>query len=288
MPGADATIGFVGLGSIGRPMVENMLLAGLDVVVFDLEAGVMAELAALGARPAADLAELAAASSIVGVCVPADQHVRAVLDGPDGVLAHLTPGATVSIHSTVLPETVVWAADAAKAHGVTVVEAPVTGGFMAAQQGRSTFLLGGEPATFDAIEAILAACGEERIHAGGLGDASRLKLCINLQTYATFMGVAEAATLAKANGLSIDALKAAMRANGQLGVMTERYMILHDFSPETLADPSMQSTLEGYAAIIEKDLVLISQLAKASGVEVPAAELAGRRARNVYFLDDED
>jgi 3-hydroxyisobutyrate dehydrogenase-like beta-hydroxyacid dehydrogenase len=121
-----------------------------------------------------------------------------------------------------------------------------------------------------------------------IGQASRLKLCLNLQTYVTFTGVFEAATLATNLGLPLDTLKAAMRANGQLGELVENYLLGHDLSAETLADPNIAALLAGYAAIIEKDLRLIRSLATAAGVPVPAAELAGARARRVYFLDSPD
>jgi len=285
-PGDGTTIGFVGLGSIGRPMVESMLRAGVPTVVFDLHRTVVDELAALGARPADDLSSLAAAASVVGVCVPADAHVRSVLDGPDGLLAHLPVGATVAIHSTVRPETISWAAEAAAAHGIIVVEAALTGGFMAAAEGRSTVLLGGDEADFAPLEPLLAACSAARIHAGPLGAAVRLKLCLNLQTYVTFAGVFEAVRTAKAVGVGLDPLVAAMRANGQLPEMVEGYLILHQLRDEDL--DAMQDQLAGYAAIIEKDLALIAELAEAAGVDIPAAELARSRAGAVYFHRGDD
>jgi 3-hydroxyisobutyrate dehydrogenase-like beta-hydroxyacid dehydrogenase len=286
MTDAVAPIGFVGLGAIGTPLVETMLRAGLTVVVYDLDAAAVDRLVEQGARAAASITDLAGRCSLVGVCVPADAHVRAVLDGPEGLLAHLAPGSTVAIHSTVLPETTAWAAAAARLHGVTVVEAAVTGGAAMAAEGRSTFLLGGEADDLAALEPILAACGDVRIHAGPLGQASRLKLCINLQTYATFMGVYEAATLAQRLGLSVADLKTAMAANGQLGEMTRNYLTLLDFGPESLAEPGMRAFLEGYARIIEKDLDLMTRLAADVGFPVPTAELARRSARRVYRLEE--
>ncbi len=282
----SATIGFVGLGAIGAPLVETMLRSGLAVVVHDLDPDAVAAVVAKGAEAATSLADLATRCSLVGVCVPADAHVRAVLDGPDGLITHLPAGAVIAIHSTVLPETIVWAASAAAGRDIAVVEAAVTGGAAMAAEGRSTFLLGGEADDLVALEPILAACGDVRIHAGPLGQASRLKLCINLQTYATFLGVHEAATLARRVGLSIADLKTAMAANGQLGEMTRNYMMLLDFSDEQLADPGTRRFLEGYARIIEKDLDLMLRLAAEADVDVPTAALAGQLARRVYRLEE--
>lgn len=278
-------VGFVGLGAIGAPLVESLLRAGVPVVVFDLDSAAVDRLVAAGAQAAASLADLGGRARIVSVCVPADTHVRAVLDGPDGLLAHLAAGSVVAIHSTVLPETVQWAAEAAAAYGIAVVEAALTGGAAAAAEGRSTFLLGGDPSAIEQLAPLLDACGDVCIHAGELGQASRLKLCINLQSYATFMGVFEASMLAKKLDLSLDALKTAMRANGQLSEMTGNYMLLNDFSESDLANPGTRQVLDGYAAIIEKDLDLIVRLADEAGVPVPAAELASQLARRVYFLE---
>jgi len=256
-------------------------------VVYDLDRDAVDEVVALGATAAASLADLARRVELVGVCVPADEHVRAVLGGPDGLLAHLSPGAVVAIHSTVLPETIRWAAEQAAARGIGVVEAPVTGGASAASEGRSTFLLAGALEHVHAIEPILAACGGVRVTVGEeLGDASRLKLCINLQTCVTFLGVFEAASLAKRLGLPIEGLKTAMRANGQLGEMTESYFLLQEFSPETLADPSVRETVARNAAIVDKDLRLITAIAEEIGMPVPAAELASRSVSGFFFLDE--
>ena len=280
------TVGFVGLGAIGAPLVESMLRAHLPIVVYDLDTAAVERMTSAGAVAASSLADLAGRCSLVSVCVPADAHVRAVLDGADGVLAHLAAGAVVAIHSTVLPETTAWAAAAAEPYGVAVIEAAVTGGAAMAAHGRSTFLLGGAAADIERLEPVLAACAGVRIHAGPLGMASRLKLCINLQTYATFMGVFEAATLATELGLPLDALKTAMQANGQLGEMTRNYMVLFDLGEAQLTDPATRTFLEGYASIIEKDLDLITRLAAEAAVPVPTAELAGRLARRVYRLEE--
>jgi 3-hydroxyisobutyrate dehydrogenase len=278
-------IGFVGLGEMGAALVQTMLRAGLAVVVFDLNPDAVARLVEQGARAAGSLADLAGRCPVVGVCVPADVHVRAVLDGPDGLLAHLRAGATVAVHSTVLPETVTWAADAARPHGVAVVEAAVTGGVAMANEGRSTFLLGGDEADFDALEPVLDACGEVRIHAGELGQASRLKLCINLQSYVTFTGVYEAGMLARRAGLDLDALKTAMEANGQLGLMTRNYMMLLDFRPEDVEREGTRRFLQGYVDIADKDLDLIARLGDEAGFPVPTAELVRGLTERIYRLE---
>ncbi len=283
--GGDTIVGMVGLGSIGGPMAASLVRAGVPTIVNDLDTAAVDRLVDAGAERADTLADLAARTELVGVCVPADPHVRAVLGGPDGLLAYLRAGSTIAIHSTVLPETVAWAAGEAAEKGVAIVEAPVTGGAMAAAEGRSTFLLGGDPADIDHVGPLLEACGRVQVRAGELGAASRLKLCLNLQTYATFMGVFEAARLAMASGLELSALKDAMRANGQLGELSENYLLLHEPGVVDPGNPDTRAMLEGYAAIISKDLDLICRLGDEAGVPVPTAELAERLAGRVYFVE---
>jgi 3-hydroxyisobutyrate dehydrogenase-like beta-hydroxyacid dehydrogenase len=281
MPNA---VGFVGLGSIGLPLVDSMVRAGLAPMVFDLDPAPVARVVASGGRAATSLPALAEQADVVGICVPADEHVRAVLDGRDGLLAHLRPGSVVAIHSTVLPETIRWAAASASTVSVGVVEAPITGGPVAAAEGRATFLLAGEPEHIEAIEPILAACGRVRVMAGALGNANLLKLCINLQSYVTLLGVFEAASMAKRLGVPIDGLKTAMQANGQLGEITANYFTLHELTHEAFADDGLRDLLSRNAAIVAKDLRLIASVADGVGHPVPAARLAGERVSDVYFL----
>ncbi len=138
-------------------MAESLVRAGVPVVVNDLDATAVVQLTAQGARSADTLASLVTQARIVGVCVPADHYVRAVLGGPDGLLAHLASGSVVAIHSTVLPETVILAHVEAAQYGVAVVEAAVTGAAAAASVGKSTFLLGGDQTTIEQLIPLLDA-----------------------------------------------------------------------------------------------------------------------------------
>ena len=229
-----------------------MLRAGLRPTVFDLDPEPLRAVVDQGAVGAASVAEVARASDIVGICVPADAHVRSVLEGPEGLLANLPAGAVVAIHSTVLPETIFWAADEAAEHGVRIVEACLTGGHFAAAEGRTTFLLGGDPEDIAALEPILSACGETLVQAGPLGNANLLKLCLNLQTYVSHLGVAEAVRLAKDLELPVEGLKEAMAANGQLGEMGESFFGLHELPDNIIADRDILPMRRTSAAIIRR------------------------------------
>ena len=100
-----ARIGFVGLGLMGLPMVRRLVDAGLDPLVFDVAAEARDAAALQGARVAASISAVGRECNVVGVCVPADEHVRAVCAGDDGLFAAARPGTVVAIHSTVRPAT---------------------------------------------------------------------------------------------------------------------------------------------------------------------------------------
>ncbi len=281
-------MGFVGLGTIGRPLAENLVRAELSPVVFDIDAAVVGTLAEQGAVAAESLAELAAAVDIVGVCVPADDHVRAVLDGPDGLFEHLRPGAVVAIHSTVSPDTVRWAAEAGARHDVGIVEACLTGGPGAASEGTTTFILGGAQQHKEAIDPILDACGEVRVDAGTLGSANQLKLCLNLQTYVTHLGIAEALSLARELDVPIEGLKQAMEANGQLGFLTAAFFGLHELPAELLEDEGVLALRLPQQKIVAKDMALMQQVAGDRGVDVGGLDVARARFERTYLLPHPD
>ncbi len=279
-------IGFIGIGLIGRPLVESMLRAGLRPTVFDLDPEPLQAVVDQGAVGAASVADVARSSDMVGVCVPADAQVRAVLDGPDGLFATLAEGAVVAIHSTVLPETVGWAATEGAVHGVRIVEACLTGGHFAAAEGRTTFLLGGDPADIAALEPILTACGETLVQAGPLGNANLLKLCLNLQTYVSHLGVAEAVRLAKDLDLPVGGLKEAMAANGQLGRMGESFFSLHELPDSIIEDRNILPMRRTSGAIITKDLALMHLVGEQHHVDLPARDLAEAEFLRTYRLPD--
>ena len=280
-------VGFIGIGLIGRPLVESMLRAGLRPTVFDLDPEPLQAVVDQGAIGGASAAEVAGASDIVGICVPADAHVRAVLDGPGGLFANLADGAVVAIHSTVLPETVAWAAEEGASRGVRIVEACLTGGHFAAAEGRTTFLLGGDPADIAALEPVLSACGETLVQAGPLGSANLLKLCLNLQTYVSHLGVAEAVRLAKNLGLPVGGLKEAMGANGQLGRMGESFFSLHELPDSIIEDRNVLPMRRTSGAIITKDLELMRLVGEQHHVDLPARDLAAAEFLRTYRLPAE-
>ncbi len=280
--------GFVGLGNIGRPMARRLLAGGLETTVFDVVAAAGDDLVAAGARGARCAREVAAAADVVGVCVRDDADVCSVLLGPDGVLAGAAAGTVVAIHSTILPRTVQQLGESAAACGVAVVDACVTGGAAGAEQGRLTYMVGGDAAHLERCRPVFETSAERIIHTGALGSGAATKLCNNLMTYLGFLAAFEADLLARRSGLSQQALEAVTRANGNLTNQMGAFLMLHRLPDEQRHEAGFQQMLRGFTTLAEKDLAVTLAFAREHGVALPGTALCQQLMARVYGLDDEN
>ena len=279
--------GFIGLGNIGKPMAERLLVpGGLDTTVFDLDAAPVQELVARGARAARNAREVAESSDVIGICVPEDRHVRAVLGGADGVLAGAKPGSVVMIHSTILPATAIELAKEASVHGVALLDACVTGGEDRARAGTCTYLVGGDADALEKARPFLETSSERIIHAGALGNGAKLKLCINVLTYLQWAAAFESFKLAQVIGLPTDVFEAAGKANGQLTDLMSRYLVSQKLPDEARKSDGFQKLVRNHMKIAEKDLAWALELARDAGVALPAAALASQSMARIYGVED--
>jgi 3-hydroxyisobutyrate dehydrogenase len=277
---------YVGLGNMGAPMVERLVTQGIETTVYDLAPAAIAACVAKGAKPAASPAAAAAGCDAIGVCVPEDDQVRAVLRGATGVLAGAKAGAVIAVHSTILPSTAEELAREAAAAGVDLLDACVTGGAARALQGRLVYLVGGESEPLARIKRYLDACAERVVHAGPIGNGAKLKLCINLITYLQWIAAYESMTLAKAAGLPQQVLEEAGRSNGQLTELMLQFMALHKAPDAARKSEGMQRYLRTQMHTAEKDLAWALRLARESGVALPGAGLASQLMARVYGVED--
>ncbi|MCC6765045.1 MAG: NAD(P)-dependent oxidoreductase [Deltaproteobacteria bacterium] len=278
--------GFVGLGSIGRPMARRLCGAGLATTVYDLVPGAVAELVAAGASAAASARAVAAASDVVGVCVRDDADVRAVVLGDDGLLAGAAPGSIIAIHSTILPRTIRELGGAARARGVGLVDACVTGGPTGAEQGRLTYMVGGDAADVERCRPVFTTAARSIVTTGELGTGAATKLCNNLMTYLGFLAAFEATTLARAAGLATSAFEEVTRSNGNLTEQMQAFLMLHRLSAEQRREPDFQRMLRGYTTLAEKDLAVTLAFAREHGVALPGTGLCQQVMARVYGLED--
>ena len=280
-------IGFVGLGTMGRPMAECLVARGLETTVFDLAAPAIDALVERGAKPATSPREVAAASDVVCVCVHDDAAVQSVCVGEHGLFAGAAPGSVVAIHSTVMPAVVESLAAAGEPHGVSGIDAPVTGGGERAREGALAVLVAGDEASLEKARPALEAFGSRLFRCGDLGAAARMKLCINVTTYLQWLAGYEGLKLAVAAGLSPDTFEEIGGANGQITPLMQRFLTIHKLPGEVRRSEGIQRIVRGPAAVAAKDLSHALALAAECGVELAGASVLPEMIEEIYGLAEE-
>ena len=173
-------VGFIGLGSQGGPMARRIVEGGFDLTLWARRPATLEPFADTAAKTAGSPAELAAASDLVCLCVVGDDDIREVLNGDSGVLAGLAPGGIVAIHSTVHPDTCSEIAKSAAEQGVSVIDAPVSGGGQAAEEGELLVMVGGDPEVVERCRPVFATYADPIVHLGPLGSGQVTKILNNL------------------------------------------------------------------------------------------------------------
>jgi 4-hydroxybutyrate dehydrogenase / sulfolactaldehyde 3-reductase len=259
-------VGFIGLGKMGRPMAANLCRKGVSVLAFDIVPGPVGELAALGAKAAPSVAEVAAASDIIFTMLPDSAVVDRVVGGTDGVLAHAKRGSIVVDMSTIDPRVTDTLARAAAAKGIGFADAPVGRLASHAERGESLFMVGAAPDVFARIKPLLEMMGTTIHHCGDVGTGMRTKLVNNFLAIVSCQMNAEAIALSQRFGLSLektlDVIHGTTATNGQLKLAWATKVLKGDTEPGFTID------------LAHKDLSLIVDAANADRVPVPIAAVA--------------
>ena len=279
--------GFIGLGNIGKPLASHLAPAGFETTLYDIDEAPLRELSESGAKAARTPREVGENAEVIGICVPEDDHVRAVLRGEDGVFAGAAPGAVIAIHSTILPQTAI-DLDAEAPEGVTVIDACVTGGDQRAAEGVVTYLVGGPEDAVAKVRPFLEPSSEHVIHAGPLGAGAKLKLAVNVLTYLQWAAAYESYHLARAAGLDPDLFVEAVKSNGQLTELQSRYLVGVGMPPEVRRSEGVQKLMRGHTAIAEKDLKWALALAHESKLKMPVTGLVSQMMGTLYGVEDEE
>lgn len=267
-------LGIIGLGDMGGAIAEGVLTGQWDdevtVVGYDISAEAMDRFSELGGTPAASVGELARQVDLVAVVVIDDAQVRQVCTGDDGAIAGAAEsGALVAVHSTVLPATVIDLAAEAAEVGVTVVDAPVTGGTPSARNRDLVVFCGGDEAHTERGRPHFERYGGMVINVGPLGAGLRAKVARNLISYAEFAVAYEAIALAAAAGVDL-------KAFADIVSYSDRNIGPHMgiFSgPITYPPPTLGGS---FARIAHKDLGGALALGEELGVELPITALVDR------------
>jgi 3-hydroxyisobutyrate dehydrogenase len=207
-----------------------------------------------------------------------DADTFAVMEGESGILATAKRGAVIAIHSTVKLDTISKLAAKAAQQGVTVIDAPITGGAHGAAAKKLCYMVGGEASTIAAVEKFMLTSGEKVIHAGELGCGMKLKLCNNLMTYLELMAVHEGMKLAKASGLDLDVLKQVTTANG---VLTPSMKMFYD-TKKGFDEKTFSEIMVGFKAVAVKDLSSALDFADSLNISLPGTGTCREVIKQVY------
>jgi 3-hydroxyisobutyrate dehydrogenase-like beta-hydroxyacid dehydrogenase len=272
---------------MGKALAGNLAPKGLPTIVYDIDEAAIRELLAGGAKPAQSGREVAQNADVIGICVPADSHVRAVLCGEEGVFAHAAAGAVVAIHSTVHPSTIEEMAAEGAARGVAVLEAPVAGGPVRAAQGDAFYMVSGDEAAYEKARPYLEAAATKILFTGAFGNAAKLKLALNVLTNLSFAASLEAMLLAKAMGLPQELFEEGGQSTTMLNALHLQYLSPYKMSEKVFRSEGLQTYLRGRMEIAQKDLGLALQMAHDHGIAMPVTGLVTQLLAKVYGVYDD-
>ena len=268
---ADAPVGFVGVGTMGRRMAANLAAAGFSLVIRDSDASAQQRfVAAHGGKPA-DSPRSFAATGVVVTMLPDGTAVReAILGWEGGIAAALEPGAVLLDMSSSDPVgTKALAADLAPA-GIRVVDAPVSGGITRAEAGTLSLMVGGEDEdAFARVRPVLEVLGERIFRTGPLGSGHAMKALNNFLGAAAYTTAAEALAIGKEFGLDprvmLDVVNSSTGRSFNSEVVFPQDVITGRYGT-------------GFAlGLMAKDVGIAADLAESMGVSAPACHLVRRR-----------
>lgn len=258
------TVGFIGIGTMGREMAINLARAGHRVTAYDVRPEAAEALAGFGIRAASSVAEAALGADAVITMLPDTPDVEAVVYAEGGLLAAPPEGRLVVDMSTIAPEAVRrMHADFQRA-GVSFVDAPVSGGPVGAKNASLSIMAGGDVHAFERARRFFAAMGTTITHVGDSGAGQTVKLCNQLICGINIQAICEALALGRAAGVDLQQLRRVL-----LGGSAASWM-LDKLGPQMIeGDASAGFRID----LMLKDLRLVAQQAQATSVPLPATAL---------------
>ncbi|MBA3477852.1 MAG: 2-hydroxy-3-oxopropionate reductase [Lautropia sp.] len=256
-------VGFIGLGVMGRPMARNLLKANFPLAVYDLNRPAVEEIVTLGASDAGSITG-AAAADVVVTMLPDTPDVEAVIFGDQGLAGSMRRGSILIDMSSISPVATRRFAAALAERGVSMLDAPVSGGFQGAEAGTLSIMIGGEAEALERCRSVLEAMGKTINHIGQSGAGQVCKVCNQVVVAINIQAVAEALTLAKKNGVDPGKVRDAL---------------LGGFARSTALDLHGKRVLDdNFAAgfrvnLQRKDLRLALETGAATGTPLPATAL---------------
>ena len=204
-------IGFIGLGIMGKPMAKNLLKEGYSLIVYDINNAPVRELVAAGAKEGKSSKEVAAQSEVIITMLPNSPDVKEAVLGKDGVLDGAKPGTILIDMSSIAPLASKEVSEKAKAKGVVMLDAPVSGGEPKAIDGTLAIMVGGPEDAFEEVKQILAVMGASVTRVGEIGSGNTTKLANQIIVALNIAAMAEAMVLATKAGVDPEKVYHAIR-----------------------------------------------------------------------------
>ena len=253
-------IGFIGLGLMGKPMAGHILRAGYPLTVHNRSRAAVDELAAQGARVAASPYEAATNSEVIITMLPDSPDVESVLNGPDSILAGARPGLIHVDMSTISATATRRIAALEAGHGVSHVDAPVSGGEIGAQNATLTIMAGGDENAVSAVEPIFRVMGKRITHIGPIGCGQVAKACNQIMVAAQMVAMGELLIMAQKAGADPEKVVEAIK-----GGAAQCWTL--DNKPQRLF---AGNRTPGFKASMQfKDLNIVMEMAQTYGVPLP-------------------
>jgi len=256
------TIGFVGLGIMGRPMALNLVRAGHTLAVHARRAESMAPLAEAGAATCDTPADVARQATIIFTMVADTPDVEEVILGDGGIIEGVRPGSVVVDMSTISPSATRAMAERLREAGAQMLDAPVSGGDIGARDGTLSIMVGGEPGAFERVRPLFEIMGGNVVHIGGNGAGQVCKACNQVVVAQTITGIGEALLLAEASGVDGARVREALLggfAGSRILEVHGRRMLDDDYAP-------------GFkASLHQKDMRIVLETAHELGLALPGA-----------------
>jgi len=258
------TVGFIGLGLMGKPMARNLLKKGFSVIVHSRSRGPVEELKKEGASTAGSPAEIARAATHIITMLPDGPDVSLVLEGETGVFGAMSKGTVIVDSSTIAPTIARRLAARARELGSSMLDAPVSGGEIGAIDGTLTFMVGGDAGALESVRAILSAMGkpDRIVHVGESGAGQICKACNQIVLGGTMAVVAEAITLSRKAGVDPMKVRAALMG----GFAQSRVLEVHG---ERMITGNWKPGFK--AKLFKKDLGIAMRTLAENGVPAPTS-----------------
>jgi 3-hydroxyisobutyrate dehydrogenase len=219
-------VGFIGTGTMGQPMVANLLKKGFGVLAWDVVPSALAAAVTLGATAAADKADVARRADLIVTMLPSSSHVEAVYLGPGGILESIPAGRLCVDMSTIDPGVSRRVAAALAQRKARFLDAPVSGGVPGASDGTLAIMVGGDARDLDEARPALAAMGANIIHVGAVGSGEAAKICNNLIAGVAAVAVSEAFRIAEGFGVDPKILTDVIsKSSGNTWVMQQAHPV---------------------------------------------------------------